>query len=217
MNIPHARPRFEILLLLKPPEMRLAQFVRASAGGKALHGLPEMEVGRSPKNVFDGNSGAGNDLSIPLPVGNPTPLTASTGGGGGVGGSVSPEDSASPTLMPTLTPARLRHPGEVDDYSTSRRGSTTSASPLPGEVGNWMEGESIGGGGEIIMGPEAAAQAFAEEAELEALQIDKNDLKLVFGRPFARGKSSEVYQVTHEGRNRAAKVRWNTNFNIKLE
>lgn len=49
-------------------------------------------------------------------------------------------------------------------------------------------------------------QGFAEEAELEALQIDKNDLKLVFGRPFARGKTSEVYQVTHAGKNRAAKV-----------
>ncbi|CAM9675365.1 unnamed protein product [Scytosiphon promiscuus] len=56
------------------------------------------------------------------------------------------------------------------------------------------------------MGAEAAAQAFTEEAELEALQIDKNDLKLVFGRPFARGKSSEVYQVTHDGKNRAAKI-----------
>lgn len=50
------------------------------------------------------------------------------------------------------------------------------------------------------------ARSFAEEAELEALQIDKNDLKLVFGRPFARGKTSEVYQVTHAGKNRAAKV-----------
>lgn len=56
------------------------------------------------------------------------------------------------------------------------------------------------------MGPEAAAQGFTEAAELEALQIDKNDLKLVFGRPFARGRSSEVYQVTHAGKNRAAKV-----------
>lgn len=218
----------------KPPEMRLAQFARASAGGKALHGLPEMEVGRSPRNVFESNSGAVGDsgMSLPMPLsgGDNTPLTTSSvgavaigaggGGGGGMGGSVSPEESASPTMMPTLTPARVRHAGDVDDYSASRRASgrqsnrssgTTSASPLPGEFGNWVDGETaggvVGGGGGVGMGPEAAAQAFAEEAELEALQIDKNDLKLVFGRPFARGKSSEVYQVTHEGRNRAAKVR----------
>lgn len=64
------------------------------------------------------------------------------------------------------------------------------------------------GGGEAGAMEEWNAQSFTEEAELEAMQIDKNDLKLVFGRPFARGKTSEVYQVTHEGKNRAAKVRY---------
>lgn len=145
----------------------------------------------------------------------------------------SPSSLVSPTMGPTLTPARFRHrhgettreggsqhhqqhgvviggAGEVDALGRqtssgkkSNRSSRTSASsPSPsGRMGG--PGDGDGGGG---MGAEAAAQAFTEEAELEALQIDKNDLKLVFGRPFARGKSSEVYQVTHQGKNRAAKV-----------
>lgn len=74
-----------------------------------------------------------------------------------------------------------------------------------GKLAGWATGEggAFSAGGINV---EAVAQGFAEEAELEALQIDKNDLKLVFGRPFARGKTSEVYQVTHAGKNRAAKV-----------
>ena len=216
--------------------MRLAQFVRGPTGGNGLHGLPEMEVGRSP-TAAGVESSSGGDPSMPLlgsESGGRTPLTASSiaaaaaaaaagvgFGPSGRGGAISPEDVASPTLLPTLTPARVRNDGEDDINNPGRRvsgrqsnrSSGTLASPaFAGGMGGWAEPETGGGvigaldGGKFGMGPEAAAQAFTEEAELEALQIDKNDLKLVFGRPFARGKSSEVYQVTHEGRNRAAKV-----------
>lgn len=204
--------------------MRLAQFARTGGGAGGadtnLYGLPEMEIGRSKSNVFDSNP-----VSTSWPVGSKggAPLTAASiaaaaaaaNGAGGAGGAgdngdnSSPHNSTSPTMGPTLTPSRTRHRGEAGEAAAadagnrkSNRSSRTTASPAGGVGGGaWADGEAGGG-----MGAEAAAQAFTEEAELEALQIDKNDLKLVFGRPFARGKSSEVYQVTHAGKNRAAKV-----------
>ncbi|CAN0425634.1 unnamed protein product, partial [Hapterophycus canaliculatus] len=202
--------------------MRLAQFARASAaGGDAnLYGLPEMEIGRSTSNVFDSNPAG---TSWPVGSKGGAPLTAASiaaagasaaaAAAGGDSSNTSPDNSSSPVLMgPTLTPSRARHRGgglgdsagggDTGGGRKSARASRTStASPVAGVGQDWAERE--GGGG---MGAEAAAQAFTEEAELEALQIDKNDLKLVFGRPFARGVSSEVYQVTHAGKNRAAKV-----------
>lgn len=197
--------------------MRLAQFARSSgavgtaAAGSAaaaagsLHGVPEMEIGRSSSNLYDSNPAAATSWPVGSKGAPPPSLTAesiaaaaaaagSSGGAGEHGVSPAPDNTnnaASPTLGPTLTPARTRH-------------RANSASPVGGAGAEWTD--SSGGGGGGGMGAEAAAAAFAEEAELEALQIDKNDLKLVFGRPFARGKCSEVYQVTHAGKNRAAKV-----------
>ncbi len=203
--------------------MRLAQFARSSgavgaaaaaaagpggagaaAAGGSLYGVPEMEIGRSSSNLYDSNP-ATTSWPVGAKGGGPPTLTAaslaaataaagSAGGSGEHGVSPAPDNtnnSTSPTLGPTLTPARTRH-------------RSNSASPAGGAGAEWTDSGGGGGGG---MGAEAAAAAFAEEAELEALQIDKNDLKLVFGRPFARGKCSEVYQVTHAGKNRAAKVR----------
>lgn len=157
-----------------------------------------------------GGSGAANSASSLPAIGAKSPAQ------------LSPDNQASPILGPTLTPARVRNRSAEADGGggegsamrrkshRSSRTSGTSASPPGGRNGfaapggGWVEGDGGGGGGGL--GPEAAAQGFTEAAELEALQIDKNDLKLVFGRPFARGKSSEVYQVTHAGKNRAAKV-----------
>lgn len=273
-NLQHVPPRATCTHCRQPPEMRLAQFARSSAGGGGasgdtnLYGLPEMEVSRSMSNVYESNSGgvdvgwpavtskgsaALNAVAMSSAAAVAAVAAAAAGGGGGGEGTTdsSPEDSLSPTMGPTLTPARYRHssnrgpegellsvPGSnnaspqphgyfgvpasgVDAFDgfgqqvsgralirssmTSARSMASASSPVPGmEGGEFLSvvGGVVAGG----MGAEAAAQAFAEVAELEALQIDKNDLKLVFGRPFARGKSSEVYQVTHSGKNRAAKV-----------
>ncbi|CAN0557710.1 unnamed protein product, partial [Ectocarpus sp. 12 AP-2014] len=187
-----------------PPGMRLAQFARVGGGGgdTSLYGLPEMEIGRSASNLYDSNpSGSswpvGSKSGAPLTAASiaaAAAATASAQSTPGGGANPSPHNNATAT-SPTAEP-------DTGGRMSNRSSRTAGASPTMGGAGGaWRDRE--GGGG---MGAEAAAQAFTEEAELEALQIDKNDLKLVFGRPFARGKSSEVYQVTHDGKNRAAKI-----------
>lgn len=241
---PLPSPLLPIRRSLQPPEMRLAQFARSSTvNDKAnlLYGLPEMEVvARSTSSVSDASlpsdhpannhttpraktslsavGAPGGDATVTESGGSATTITTTPlenmGGAG-----FSPEDSSSPTMGPTLTPARFRYRagealGGYDGVEpTGRRASGRKSGRSSGTSG--ASTSPLGAGGVVAaagvfsaagMGAEAAAQAFTEEAELEALQIDKNDLKLVFGRPFARGKSSEVYQVTHAGKNRAAKV-----------
>lgn len=216
--------------------MRLAQFARASTAGASdpnMYGLPEMEVGRSTSTVFDSNP-AGPDPGWPVGSKGSAPLNAAaSSAAAAVAPSVASADyttdsSDNETAAASRTPAHMRHRSGGDPTAgdgldgdarrkpgkKSRSGRKSgAASPAddggvtPAGGAGWAEGAggAFSAGG---MGPEAAAAAFTEEAELEALQIDKDDLKLVFGRPFARGKSSEVYQVTHAGKNRAAKVRW---------
>lgn len=185
--------------------MRLAQFARVGGGGgdTSLYGLPEMEIGRSTSNLYDSNP---SGSSWPVGSKGGAPLTAASIAAAAAATSTTqpaPGDSANPS--PNNNGTLTSPTGELDTggRKSNRSSRTAGASPTPGAGREW--GDREGGGG---MGAEAAAQAFTEEAELEALQIDKNDLKLVFGRPFARGKSSEVYQVTHAGKNRAAKVRF---------
>ncbi|CBJ48599.1 Tyrosine kinase, EPH (ephrin) receptor family [Ectocarpus siliculosus] len=188
-----------------PPGMRLAQFARVGGGGgdTSLYGLPEMEIGRSTSNVYD-SSPSGSSWPVGSKGG--APLTAASIAAAAAAATASaqptPGDSANPSPNNNATATSPTAEIDTGGRKSNRSSRTAGASPTTGGVGGaW--GDREGGGG---MGAEAAAQAFTEEAELEALQIDKNDLKLVFGRPFARGKSSEVYQVTHAGKNRAAKI-----------